>query len=274
MKAASVIFGYKDYQELTGYEGLMEKVKSRLVLCGEQGMQIVVFPALLGCLFNNGEKYINDVIEQSNYHRGMAICPGSYYEEEAGNIYHSSCIIQDGQIKMKQRQLYLAKWEKKLGLLRGIELNNISLWGMKLGIMVSSDVFYPQVSRAFAMSGVELVIAPTAVKGKENMFRQLAGLWQNVQANLFFGLESGFKGGFKGYDFHGSSMIHAPLDMTEGEDGFLARESNDAGAAIITAELDNQRRLEAAKRFNTFAQLNREAYKDIFMLPQEVGRRE
>lgn len=115
------------------------------------------------------------------------------------------------------------------------------------------------------MSGVELVLAPTAVKGSGNMSRQLAGLWQNVQANLFFGIESSFNGSFKGHDFQGSSIIHAPLDMTAGEDGFLALEGENREGAIITAELDNEKRKEAVRKFNTLAQLNIEAYKDIFM---------
>lgn len=264
MKAASIVFSDRDYRDISSYYKLAEKVSYWLRLCHEQDVSIVTFPALLGCLFENGEEYIKGIVEQSTIFKGMAICPGSCYESDSGGIYHSSCIILDGEIRMKQRQLYLARWEQELGLSRGVELNSMCLWGMKLGIMVSTDVFYPQVSRAFALSGVELVLAPTAVIGGRNMSRQLSGLWQNVQANLFFAIESSFKGSFKGCAFHGSSIIHAPLDMTAGEDGFLALEQKDMEAEIITAELDKVKRAEAVSRFDTLAQLNKEAYKDIF----------
>ena len=53
--------------------------------------------------------------------------------------------------------------------------------------------------------------------------------------------------------------------MTAGEDGFLALEGENREGAIITAELDNEKRKEAVRKFNTLAQLNIEAYKDIFM---------
>ncbi|HYF81628.1 MAG TPA: carbon-nitrogen hydrolase family protein [Clostridia bacterium] len=274
MNAASIVFNNDDYLELTSYEQLAGKVAGWLQLCCEHKIDMVVLPALLGCLFDNGERYINDIIELSNAYKGMAICPGSYFEADYADTYHSSCIIMEGEKIMEQRQIYLAKWEKGLGLSRGTELNSISLRGLKLGIIISTDVFYPQVSRALAMSGVKLVLAPTAIIGSRNMSRQLAGLWQNVQANLFFGMESSFNGSFKGHDFHGSSIIHAPLDMTAGEDGFLALEGKSQKCAIITAELDNEKRKEAVRKFNTLGQLNIEAYKDIFMPSRNGGYHE
>ena len=267
MKAAAVVFKKDDYSELTSYEKLMEKVKCWLDSCQENNIRIVVFPALLGCLFIDSESYIDDIVELSNTYKGMAICPGSYHEREAGQTYHSSCIIADGNIVMRQRQIYLAKWENSMGLSRGVELNDIPIEGMKVGIIIATDTFYPQVSRAFAMSGVELVLSPVAIGGTGNMSRQLTGLWQNVQANLFFGVESGFKGSFNGCEFHSRSIIHAPLEMTSKENGFAAFEGNARGTSIIEAELDSVKRREAARKFNTLAQLNVEAYKDIFLVP-------
>ncbi|HYE81584.1 MAG TPA: nitrilase-related carbon-nitrogen hydrolase [Clostridia bacterium] len=271
MKSAAIVFKEEDCQGLTGYEKLLEKIKGRLDFCREQNISIVVFPALLGCIFTDGDRYINDIIELSDAYKGMAICPGSFYEREAGHTYHSSCIITGGSIAMKQRQLYLAKWEKSIGLSRGTVLNSIFIGGMRAGMIVSTDVFYPQVSRALAMSGVELVLSPVAIKGKGNISRQLSGLWQNVQANLFFGIESGFKGSLNGCVFHGRSIIHAPLPMTEKENGFMAIENNTREGMLVAAELDSEKRKEAVRRFNTLAQLNPEAYKDIFMVSGGEG---
>lgn len=269
MKAASIVMNSTDYQEITDYTGLIRKIIGWLRLCHEQGVSIAALPALLGCLFDNPEEYLRDIMSLSNTYKGMAICPGSWYEKDKGNIYHTSGIIIDGELAMKQRQLYLAKWEKELGLSRGSELDSISFGGLKLGILLSTDVFYPQVSRALALSGAELVIAPTAVAGRRSRYRQLAGLWQNVQGNLFFGMESSFKGSFRGLEFNGTSMLAAPLDMTEAEDGFLVREPEGMESGIITAELDNEKRLKAAEAFNTLGQLNKDAYRDIFAAAPE-----
>lgn len=272
MKAASVVFRKDDFIELESYEKLLAKVEGWLELCYGQNTDIVVFPALLGCIFDKSEEYVKDIVLLSSSYKDLAICPGSFYENYQGRTYHSSCIIMNGNIIMKQRQIYLTKWEERMGLSRGIELDNISLKGMKLGMLISTDAFYPQVSRALAMSGAELVLAPTAVKGGPNLPRQFAGLWQNVQANLFFGVESGFKGSFNKYAFHGNSIIHAPLEMTADGSGILASEEECRNDAVIIAELDNEKRKEAVIKFNTLAQLNTEAYESMFSAFPDGGR--
>jgi predicted amidohydrolase len=266
MKAASVVFKKDDYFELESYESLLSLVEKRLELCCEQGVGVVVFPALLGCLFNNGERYLNDIIELSKLYKGIAICPGSCYETDMGKTYHSSCIARDGNILLTQRQLYLAKWERNMGLSRGMELDIIIIEGMMIGIVISTDAFYPQVSRALAMKGVDMVLSPMAVKGENDRIRQLTGLWQNVQSNLFFGVESGFKGSFKSNRFFSRSIIHAPLLMTEKENGFMAFEEKTQRSPIITAELDNGKRKETVKSFDTLKQLNIEAYRNVFLM--------
>ncbi len=264
MKAASVVFGKDDLAALTGYEKLLAKAEDWIRLCRIQKVNIVVFPALLGCIFSNGEGYIKDIVRLSAMYEDIAVCPGSFYENEAGRTYHSSCIIVNGKIVLKQRQIYLAKWEKGLGLSRGVELDCSCLFGMKVGILISTDAFYPQVSRALAMTGAELVLAPMAVMGGASSSRQLAGLWQNVQANLFFGVESGFKGSFMGYDYCSRSIIHAPLEMTADESGIVVSEERAMKDPLIAAELETGRRKEAVSKFNTLAQLNKEAYGDMF----------
>lgn len=264
MKVAAAVFKKEEHRLLTSYKRLAGKVSSLLELSYGQGVNIVVLPALLGCIFENDEKYLEDILGLSDKYKGMAICPGSFFEREKGCTYHSSCIMLDGNIIARQRQIYLAKWEQGIGLARGKELTCTHVSGMKVCIIISTDVFYPQVSRAAAMSGAELVLSPVAILGTGNRYRQLSGLWQNTQANLFFGIESGFKGSFGGLEFNSLSMVHAPLDMTEREDGFMDAEGNARDASIITAVLDNEKRKEAVKKFNTFAQLNFEAYRDIF----------
>lgn len=263
MKAASVVLNKNEYKELKSYERLLGKLEEWLEACSASGASVVVLPALLGCFFDDWEGYINDVAAMSNKLKGMAICPGSCHERASGRTWHTSWLISEGRIILRQRQIYLAKWEKELGLSRGEELESCFFGGMKLGLLVSTDIFYPQVSRALALSGVELVLAPAAVRDGREGIGQLAGLWQNVQSNLFFGVESGFKGSFRGNEFFSTSMLHGPLEMTEKGDGILGTEAS-GGKPIVWADLDNVKRKEAVRHFNTLAQLNPEAYRDIF----------
>ncbi|MPN45417.1 hypothetical protein SDC9_192984 [bioreactor metagenome] len=52
--------------------------------------------------------------------------------------------------------------------------------------------------------------------------------------------------------------------MTNRENGFIKFESNNYSDNIITAELDNEKRKEAVKKFDTLRSLNTDLYKDIF----------
>ena len=264
MKAASVVFKERDTEELQKGHALEYKIKEWLDNCMKESADIVVLPGLIGCIYADGGKYLDAVLKISLEYKELYICPGSYFEYQGGKTYHSSCVLMSGNICLAQRQLYLAKWEKKLGLSRGEyaairDINNI-----KTAIMLPTDLFYPQVSRHLALSGVDLVLAPAAIRGGTNASFQLSSLWQNVQQNLFFGVESGFKGRLFDSYFYSRSIIHGPLEMTDRENGFIKFENNDCIDNIITAELDNEKRKKAVKKFDTLASLNIGLYKDIF----------
>ncbi|PIU25666.1 MAG: hypothetical protein COT11_01580 [Candidatus Infernicultor aquiphilus] len=63
-------------------------------------------------------------------------------------------------------------------------------------------------------------------------------MWQEVQQNQFFAVESGFN-------------------------GFLARSKGQQG--LIIAELDNKKRKKVISKFDVLSQLNREFYQQGFL---------
>ncbi len=264
MKAASVVFKERDFYNLSRGQSLIAKTREWLDYCLVEEAEVVVFPGLVGCLYDCSARFLDDILKVSLLYKDIYICPGSYFVEQNSCKYHSSCIVKNGSIYLQQKQIYLAKWEKEQGLSRGVEVKSILVNGMKTALMVSTDLFYPQVSRHIALDDVDLVLAPAAIRGGKNVRLQLSGLWQNVQQNLFFGVESGLKGNLFNHDFYSYSAIHGPLEMTARENGLLAFERKTDKNQIITAMLDNEQRKEAVKKFNTLAQLNIDLYKDIF----------
>lgn len=264
MKAASVVVREGEMKEIDSPKKFLYKINSWFDVCAENGVNIVVLPALLGCLWDfdgKYEKYIDGMRVLSSKYSGIYVCPGSFWERVGDRIYHSSCILFNGDIKLFQRQIYLARWEREYNLSRGNALNITEIDGFKVGIVLSTDVFYPQVSRHLALSGVEIVLSPVAIKGSKNFAMQVSGLWQNVQQNLFFAVESGFKGEYMGHNFYSESAIHAPLEMTKNKDGFLVREND---SSVIVSELDNSVRKKAILKFDVLSQLNTEFYRGIF----------
>lgn len=267
---ASSVWSPMDKQFSNDTSSIFSKIERTLQLCEERVVKLVVFPALIGTLFE-GERYLEHIRELSSKHQDLYICPGSFWEEKEGRRYHSSCLIYKNQILLWQRQLYLSKWEQEYGLSRGTEISQVDIEGFQTCIILSTDVFYPQVSRHAALSGTDLVLSPVAIKGEPNPCSQLRGLWQNVQSNMFFAVESGFKGTLSSLPFYSHSVIHAPLALTSHEDGFLIHEEHsitpDSAEQqhIIVAQLDNGlRNKRLIDSYNPLRQLNPTVYSSLF----------
>ena len=279
MKAASVEWQKNEWKRIDKPKTLVYKIKEYLEKAVKEQVDIIVFPGFTGCFFqqlscpdnrsigsiinktDSGE-YIEQVKELSQGYK-IAICPGSYWRKEKSNIYHESCLIIDGEVRLKQRQIYLARWERELGFSRGakIELKEIKDWNIAL--IISTDVFYPQVSRMAALKGADIVLSPVGFTGEKNRALQVSGMWQEVQQNQFFAVESGFNGFLGEQSFWGESVIYAPLEMTEEGDGYLERSSGQQ--SLIIAELDNKKRRKAISKFDVLSQLNREFYQQMKM---------
>lgn len=221
-------------------------------LHNSQDATLVVMPALIGFYFDD---FISVAMRLSKNYDGIYICFGSHMEDEK----HASFIMKNGEIVLKQYQIYLSSWEREMGFARGNDLETVDIDGFKVAIVLSADAFYPQVSRYAALKGVDLVLTPMAMR--EKVFRvplQASGMWINVQINLFFAAESGFKGEWNGMKFHSLSAIHAPLEITEKGTGLLSIEKKDS--AILEVSLDGFDREKAERVFDPLRQLNTDFY--------------
>jgi predicted amidohydrolase len=278
MKVASVEWQKSEWKKIDRPETLIHKIKKYLEKAIKEQVDIIVFPGFTGCFFQqlscpdrsiqslikeaDSTEYIEQLKELSREYK-IAICPGSYWQKEKVNIYHESCLIINGEVQLKQRQIYLARWERELEFSRGekIELKEVKDW--KLALIISTDVFYPQVSRIAALKGADIVLSPVGFTGEKNRALQISGMWQEVQQNQFFAVESGFNGFLGEQSFWGESIIYAPLEMTEEGDGFLTRTKGQQ--SLIVVELDNKKRRKAISKFDVLSQLNREFYQQMKM---------
>jgi len=278
MKVASVEWQKSEWKRIDKPKTLVYKIKEYLEKAIEGQVDMIVFPGFTGCFYQqlnypnknlqglikeaDSTEYIEQVKKLSQGYK-IAICPGSYWQKEKSNIYHESCLIIDGEVQLRQQQIYLACWEREFEFSRGakIELKEIKDW--KIALIISSDVFYPQVSRMVALKGADIVLSPVGFTGEKNRALQVSGMWQEVQQNQFFAVESGFNGFLGEQSFWGESVIYAPLEMTEEGDGYLERSSGQQ--SLIIAQLDNKKRRKAISKFDVLSQLNREFYQQMKM---------
>src|SRR5665648_1279784 len=191
MKVASVEWKKNEWKRIDKPKTLVDKIKKYLGKAIKEQVDIIVFPGFTGCFFQqlscpdnislrslikeaDSTEYIEQVKDLSQNYK-IAICPGSYWQKEKNNFYHESCLIINGEAQLKQRQTYLARWERELGFARGakIELKEIKDWNIAL--IISTDVFYSQVSRMSALKGADIVLSPVGFTGEKNRALPIRG---------------------------------------------------------------------------------------------------
>ena len=93
------------------------------------------------------------------------ICSGSQVEKDNGNLYNTSLLISpEGNIAIKYRKThpFSDPYGSEVGIKCGKEYPVYDVPGMgKVGIMICSDMVFPEVARALAWNGAELILWPT-----------------------------------------------------------------------------------------------------------------
>jgi predicted amidohydrolase len=194
---------------------------------------------------------------------GAYLVPGSVLTPGRDGFSHSACLISPaGEVLGYQRQLFLSREERELGLARGNDAVIFETGAGRIGIIIGTDAWYPEVSRVLALKGAEVICHCGALIKGANRWRQLAGMWQQVQQNQFFCLESQLTASLAGAEFAAESLVHAPCEMTEGYTGILAR--NGENDELVVAELDFNKRLEVVAGYPLLNLLNPTAYMGLY----------
>ncbi len=276
MRIAAINWKTSEWKKINQPDVLLRKIKNCMEVARQEKVDIIVFSGYTGCFFqqlshpNRKLRDLLEVVDSKEYIRQLktlsrnyrvVICPGSYWQREENRIYHESVLMRSGEILLAQKQIYLTRWERELGISRGTSIKTIKLDNWRIGIIVSTDVFYPQVSRYFGVKGANLILSPVGFIGKRNPYLQTSGMWQEVQQNQFFAVESGFNGMLGEINFWSETIVHAPLEMTEKEDGYLDR--NGGQKSIIIADLDNKKRKKTILKYNVLNQLNKQFYRTM-----------
>jgi predicted amidohydrolase len=184
---------------------------------------------------------------------------GGTAPEVAGEDWYNTCFVftPDGQIGGKQRQTHRSPQERAWGMSRGDELQLTRTDAARVGLVVGSDLRYPEVSRILALQAANVLAFPSTqnVAGKEQI---LQDAWREVQSNQVFGL---FAAPGSGEDA-ARSAIYAPVEMTPDRSGILAR-AGSAGDQVITADLDFEALQRVVDEYPLFDLFNYELYRGL-----------
>lgn len=192
---------------------------------------------------------------------GLWLVGGSLLEVDAqGQLYHAAPVIApDGRIAGWQRQTHLTEDKRGLGIVAGDSLEVIETPAGRLGLLLGTDVLYPEVGRILGLMGANVFVH----QGAWRCARQaewMARLWREVQANQVFGLESALVGG----GYHGRAAIYTACEMTDDKSGVLAQADADKGEALVVADLDFAALQSVVAHYPIYAMLNPEMYHRYF----------
>ena len=211
-----------------------------VVLPGYSGLLLALNSGTLGTTANFRETYQAYLELPASWHEDLLslhiqtarqlslfmVCGTDTLTMNAKKYIVSYLVSPQGKILGCQKQLFLSREERSLGISRGEDAEVFSTSLGKIGLMLGSDAYYPEVGRILALNGAEMVCHCGALPGEQteipNYWRQMTGMWPQVQQNQFFCVESQLLTTIAGRNFQGSSCILAPCEMTGDKSGFLA----------------------------------------------------
>lgn len=195
-----------------------------------------------------------------------------------GSLLRVSWLIgPGGELLGEQVQTHTTAREESLGYRRGRSFDVFPLAGdldgVRVGLLVGTDVWVPECSRILTLKGANILVAPLAMPSPYSELRQVAGVWQEVQQNQTFGLEACLAGPWGEDAFEGRSAITAPCEMTADESGFLARAADPGEPSTLLATIDLAARRAVIEAYDILAEMNCPLYLEGFasLYPAPAG---
>jgi len=220
---------------------------------------------------------------------GTAIVAGSVYlyDEETGTVRNRSYLFDvNGEILGYQDKFNLTPGERELAS-PGSELEVFQTRQVRVGLLIGRDALYPELARALAAQGAELLVGLAACPGVAQGRAGRAALAVRAEENQVFAAASFLLGpNHLGRDiqedFYGQSAILAPISLSPRGDGILVQAGTDRTEGIIAAELDGQAlsQLQATSRFRPRSEMHlgnagailAEMYRDGLTVEQAIER--
>ena len=186
-----------------------------------------------------------------------------YGEFDGTTYYNTVGFIQQGELIEKYRKIHIpgafanreraaqgvSNFEKQYFTPGNLGYRVFDVHGVKVGVQICYDRFFPEGYRSLALLGTHVVFTPTALPSLGIHWRKVS--WEpllrlrSFENNMFVvGINKG--GVENGLDFDGDSMIIEPIGAS-----VIAR-AQSKGDELITAEIDPDDTIEAKKSLPIF----------------------
>ena len=204
----------------------------------------------------------------------------SFFERRAAGIYHNTCAVLDanGSFVGRYRKMHIPDdplyYEKFYFTPGDLGFPNFDTRYGRLGVQICWDQWYPEGSRAIALSGAQVIFYPTSIGWHPAEKKEFGALqldaWRTIQrahaiANGVYvavvnrvGLEGPERGnsGDTGLEFWGNSFVADPFGQV------VAEASNDK-EEILVVECDPAKSEETRRNWPFLRDRRVDAYQPI-----------
>jgi N-carbamoylputrescine amidase len=249
-----------------------DKACKMMDMAVEQGARVICFQELFNLLwfprtrsqgaFELAEELGGPTVERLRSKAAGAGCVVLLpFFEKAGGTYYNSCAVidADGKVAGVYRKVHLPDiplWEEKFYFSPGsLGFPVFQTRYGRIGIQISWDNLFPEVSRILALKGADMLFAPTACAFKSQ------NIWQtvitgNAIANGLYVMRVNRAGSEERLDFYGMSFSSSP----EGE---LIGGPTGGGDAILLADLNMERLSEMRREWPIMKERRPDLYAEI-----------
>ena len=184
---------------------------------------------------------------------GYYICNGSMIERAEDGLYNTSLIFGPGG-EIVHRYSKTCPWLPAENVKEGREFPVTDIPGIgKVGVMICYDGYFPEVARALAFNGAEIILWPSAGFHPLKALTTAVAQTRAIENICYVVLAAG-SGIFLGLGLHGNSMFIDPDGVVMSQCG----ETETIMMDVVDAEMVKAARVAGTKGiFNTLADLSR-----------------
>lgn len=220
----------------------LSAAKTIVIEAGRAGVNLVVFPELFTSGYNAGAKFceLAEPLDGQSFQfmstlaaqHNIALCYG-YPERLGDQIFNSAQFIDDkGSRLINHRKTHLYGDYEKQWFASGDEhISSVSYRGFTLSTLICYEIEFPELARANAQSGANIILVPTATTEANNP-EQVAQLLVRARAaeNNVYVVYVNHAAGEEHMSFNGRSLIAGPF-------GKVYVSSDNSKAGLIYADI-------------------------------------
>ncbi len=202
----------------------------------------------------------------------MYIVAGSLYLRDSlsAETYHTVFVFSpDGEVLGQQNKINLHIEEAET-CANGTDFKVFSTEFGRFGVLIGTDVLYPESARLIAFEGAEMIFSVAACPGELAFKKMRLGLQSAVQANQIYGLQSFLVG--KNIwsqiyvdNYTGKSALAAPIELIKNQTGIIYEVGTAVGDGFVSSEWDLQalKELWATSETRLRQEMNMNVYKKL-----------